>query len=88
MNIQSKNLLLGSALLLSLGAINTVSARAVYYGPGWHHNRVTVVQPAPVYAYRPYHHHRHGIVVVGPEAVYAHRPYHPYHNTVIVRRHR
>jgi len=84
MNIPCKTLLLGTALLMSLGAFSTVSARTIVYS-GPHRAHVAIVRPAPVYG--PYYHHRHH-VYVQPGGVYEFRPYHRFHRTGVIRYHR
>ena len=63
MNTHHSILLLGAAVILSLGSLTVASAYPVYYTRGYHHHhhggRVVIVNPAPVYAYQPYYYHHY-----------------------------
>jgi len=61
MNTYRNILHVGAAMLLSSGALTTASAYRAYPGYYCHHRyhghhraRVVIVNPAPVYEYRPY----------------------------------
>ena len=84
MNTYRNILLVGAAMLLSFGALTTASAHPGYYGRhggyyghhGYYGRHGVIVNPAPVYAYRPYRHHRY----------YDYGYYgNPYRNNVIIR---